>query len=235
MRACILQHVPFEGPAYIGRWLEQKRADASTIHLYRGDALPCPDDFDLLVVMGGPMSVHDVERYPWLADEQALIRDAMRAGRTVLGICLGAQLIARALDGNVRPASEREIGWFDVRRDAQSDPENMFDLPDVFPALHWHGELCELPPGCVRLASTEACANQMFSLGENVLGIQCHLEFDMDSVRKLAGNCPEDLAPGTFVQTESRILADASRFTDAHRLMDSILDRLVPTAVLARA
>lgn len=235
MRARILQHVPFEGPAHVGRWLAERGADTATIHGYRGDALPDPSEFDLLVVLGGPMSVNDVDRYPWLAEEQALILDTIEAGRAILGICLGAQLIARALGAEVGPASEREIGWFDVRRDPESDPDNRFGLPDRFPALHWHGEECELPPGCVRLASTDVCANQMFCLGAKVLAIQFHLEFEMASVRDLAINCPSDLAPGAFVQPEARILADAARFADAHRMMDSLLGQLTNTVVAATA
>jgi GMP synthase-like glutamine amidotransferase len=227
MRACILQHVPFEGPAYIGRWLLEHDVSRGTVRLYRDEELPSPEDFDLLVVLGGPMSVNDVERYPWLRRETALIAQAIEAGRGVLGVCLGAQLIAPALGARVGPGPEREIGWFVVRRDRKSDPENAFGLPDEFPALHWHGEACQLPAGCGRLASTEVCRNQVYCKGQNVLAIQCHLEFRPESVSSLADNCTGDLSPGRWVQDEARMLADETLLDSANRLMGSILDRLI--------
>jgi GMP synthase-like glutamine amidotransferase len=227
MRACILQHVHFEGPAYIARWLRDHDVSYHTVHLYRDEDLPSPEDFDLLVVLGGPMSVNDLEQYPWLRGETVLIAQAIEAGRVVLGVCLGAQLIARALGARVGPGPDREVGWFDVRRDRESDPDNTFGLPEEFPALHWHGEVCELPAGCRRLASTDICRNQMFCKGTNVLAIQCHLEFRPESVARLAQNCPADLLPGRWVQDEARMLAEEALFESANRRMRTILDRLV--------
>src|SRR5690606_28541209 len=124
MRVAILQHVAFEGPAQIGLWLDERGLQARVYQLYAGDALPALDDFDLLLVLGGPMSVHDEAEYPWLAAEKHLLRAALAAGKRALGICLGGQLLAEALGAGVRVAEQAEIGWHLIEQhpDARRSP-----------------------------------------------------------------------------------------------------------------
>src|SRR5271165_3985143 len=112
MRLHALQHVPFEGPAAIADWAAAQGVSMTVAHLYRGDALPSLSDFDMLAVMGGPMSVNDSSHYTWLDPEIAFMRAAIGAGKAVLGICLGAQMIAKALGARVYPGAQKEIGWF---------------------------------------------------------------------------------------------------------------------------
>ena len=144
MRIAVLQHVPFEGPAAIADWAAARGDRIAVAHLYRGDPLPALADFDMLTVMGGPMSVNDEAKYAWLAPEIALVREAIGAGKIVLGVCLGAQIIAKSLGAKVYAAGQKEIGWFEVKRTETEHP--IFEgLPAAFPVFHWHGETFDLP------------------------------------------------------------------------------------------
>jgi GMP synthase-like glutamine amidotransferase len=177
--------------------------------------------------MGGPMSVHDLDRHPWLAAEQRLITQAIGAGKTVLGVCLGAQLIALAMGARVYRAPEREIGWFPI----ESLPvttggpfAELFSLAhDVF---HWHGETFDLPAGAIPLARSTACTNQAFAVGDRVVAFQFHLEMTPEGARALIDHCPEDLAPGRWVQPPASMLEDERRFDRAHALMRRALEAL---------
>jgi GMP synthase-like glutamine amidotransferase len=222
-----LQHVPFEELGAIGQWLAARGAHVTATRCHAGEDFPALDDFDWLVVMGGPMSVHDRDRYPWLTAEQRLIAQAIAAGKTVLGICLGAQLIAQALGARVFRAPEREIGWFPIAPVAAPAGHPFADLflrpGDVF---HWHGETFDLPAGAVPLARSTACANQAFAVGSRVLALQFHLEMTPEGARALIDHCPHDLAPGPWVESPVAMLADEHRFRDSHENMARALEAL---------
>ncbi len=223
VRACILQHAPFEGPGAIARWLRGQQAEVLGVHLYAGQSLPAPYGFDLVVVMGGPMSVHDEGLYPWLAEEKRFIRRAVEAGVRVLGVCLGAQLTANALGAAVYPAPHREIGWFPV---TGREVSGCFAFPHQFMTFHWHGETFDLPPGAELLASTEACPHQAFEIGGQVLGLQFHLEVSAEDVALLARACTADLVPGPYVQTVDELMGTPELYAEAHGLMDRVLTYL---------
>ncbi|MCC5812864.1 MAG: type 1 glutamine amidotransferase [Ectothiorhodospiraceae bacterium] len=205
MRAHYLQHVPFEGLGSIEPWLAAAGYEISCSRLFESPELPPLDAPDFLVVMGGPMSVNDEREHAWLAAEKRFIRHVIASGRPVLGICLGAQLIASALGARVTPNSEPEIGWFPVQGTMAS--EDMFRFPEEMAAFHWHGETFELPPGAVRLARSEACENQAFQLGSNVIGLQFHLETTPASARDIVLHCGDELCQAPFVQSRSDILS----------------------------
>lgn len=226
MRACVLQHVPFEGPGTIQPFLADRRIDATTVHLYRGDALPAPADFDLLVVMGGPMSVHDEREHRWLIDEKRLIEAALQADRRILGICLGAQLIADVLGSTVEPMGYREIGWFPVDLASTAPAWIARALGERFTPLHWHGDTFTLPVGAVQIGSSAACAQQGFVYGDRIVGLQFHLEFTPDSVHRLIANAADELDDSRWVQTPEQLLDSGDRFAAAHRKLDDLLDRL---------
>ena len=226
MRAHYLQHVPFEGPGSIDAWLREAGYAVTATRLYASEALPAIDDLDFLVIMGGPMSVNDEEAYPWLAEEKAFIASAVRSGLPVLGVCLGAQLIVSALGGRVYPNSEKEIGWFSVQGASVSGAK-CFAFPPAAEVFHWHGETFDLPPGAVRLASSEACANQAFQIGDRVMGLQFHLESTPHSAREIVANCRDELVPGRYVQSEQEILAATpERYRAINRLMSEVLSHL---------
>jgi GMP synthase-like glutamine amidotransferase len=230
VRVHCLQHVPFEGLAQLGAWLEARGWSARTTPLWEGAPLPAPEAFDWLIVLGGPMSVHDEAEHPWLAAEKRLIGAALEREKTVLGICLGAQLIASALGAPVRRAPEREVGWFPVERVGD---DAAWPLPPAAEVFHWHGETFELPAGARHLARSAGCPNQAFALGERVLALQFHLETTPEAARALIAHCPGDLCPGRFVQDASEMLREPVRFERLHTLLEALLEPLARRAAAA--
>jgi GMP synthase-like glutamine amidotransferase len=220
-----LQHAPFEGLGSIEEWLTARGAVLSATRFFQHQGLPRPHDVDWVIAMGGPMSVNDEARLPWLAAEKRFLREAIDAGRTVLGVCLGAQLIASALGAPVCAAEHREVGWFPVERVEGGETAPRI-LPERFTAFHWHGETFRVPRGALRLARSAGCENQAFAVGRRVLGIQFHLEVTPNSARTLCDKCPADLAPGPYVQPAQEIREAAEAFRAANRLMAGILDTL---------
>lgn len=222
MRLHCLEHVPFEGLGYIEEWARFRKFEISSTRLYAVEPLPAVDAFDWLVIMGGPMGIHDHDEHPWLADEKSLIKKAIEGGRTVVGICLGAQLIANALGARVYPGEHKEIGWYPIRRDA--------DAPEWFPAeitvFHWHGDTFELPDEAIRLASSDACKNQGFIYGDRILALQFHMESTHESVEALIENCADELADGPFIQTEMQIRSSYDELTTINVALSRILDEL---------
>ena len=226
MRVHYLQHVPFEGLGSIEGWLKSRRAVISVSRLYENAPLPKPDAFDWLIAMGGPMSVNDEQVYPWLHPEKRLIADAIARDMVVLGICLGAQLIASALGSSVYRNKEREIGWVPIERIAAVESTVASVFPDRCEVFHWHGETFDLPPGAVRIARSAGCENQAFLIGERVVGLQFHLETTPSSAEALVTHCREEIVPGRFIQTEREILGSPDRFERINKIMSDLLDCL---------
>ena len=177
----------------------------------------------MLTVMGGPMSANDEARLGWLGPEIAMVREAIAADKTVLGICLGAQIIAKALGARVYLGSAKEIGWFPVQRTG-SHP--FFDgIPDSFTPFHWHGETFDLPCEAILLAKSEITKTQAFAVGQRVLGLQFHLEATEESVRALLKSAHE-IGHGAFEQRPGVILASLEHCASLRPLLDTVLDRL---------
>jgi len=227
MRAHYLQHVPFEGPGSIETWLQNAGYKITGTKFHESSELPSPNEIDLLVVMGGPMSVNDEDKYPWLALEKELVRKVIESGKPVLGICLGAQLIANAMGGHVYPNSVKEIGWFPVRSVA-TDTNAAFVFPESTKVFHWHGETFSLPPGAIRIAESDGCENQAFQIGRSVIGLQFHLETTPESARELVANCRDELIPSRYVQGEGEILSKGlESYSSINRLMGDVLSYLL--------
>ncbi|MES3008537.1 MAG: type 1 glutamine amidotransferase [Pseudomonadota bacterium] len=232
MKAHIFQHVPFEGPGSIASWLEAKNAQVGLTRFYANDAIPALNEVDLLVIMGGPMSVNDEATLPWLRDEKRFIAEAIAAGKAVIGICLGSQLIASALGARVYPGLHKEIGWFDiVARPVVShgrEDKRLFQLPESTRVFHWHGETFTLPEDATRLAGSAACALQVFQIGTRVLGLQCHLETTPDSADAILTHCREELEAAQsspHVQSEQDIRAEPlSTYQHMNAVLDQMLD-----------
>ncbi len=227
MNIHFLQHVPFEGLASIRGWIERGDHQVSCTRLYAGDALPRPDSLDLLIVMGGPMGVHDVDQYPWLTAEKNFLRAVIAADKRILGICLGAQLLADVLGARVYPNGQKEIGWFPLTRAAMEESSALGRLlPAEFNAYHWHGDTFELPPGAVHLAQTGVCRQQAFALNDRILGLQFHLETTPESARELIEHCGDELIEAPTIQSAEAMLADDGRFQQLNQLMFVLLDGL---------
>jgi len=226
MRLNCFQHVPFEDAAQIGAWAARRGHSLATTHLYRGDALPAHDSYDMLLVMGGPMNIYEHGKYPWLVAEKKFIREAIDAGKAVLGACLGGQLVADVLGGPVTRNRAREIGWHPVRlRPEAAQCGLLSGWPAEFTPLSWHGDAFAIPPGALRLASSEACATQAFAYGDRVVGFQFHVEYQADSIRAMLAECADELADGgPFVQAPEEILAGLPKLEQAHALLESMLE-----------
>jgi GMP synthase-like glutamine amidotransferase len=226
MRTAVLQHVPFEGLGSIGDWLAA-RADARVtfVRLFQGEALPPADSADLVIALGGPMSVNDEALYPWLRDEKRFLAEAVGSGTPVLGICLGAQLIASALGARVYPGPAKEIGWFPVF--AEPAQAGAFRFPAETTVFHWHGETFDLPAGALHLASSAVCRHQAFQVGPRAIGLQFHLETTPASAEAMLDHCADELVPQPFIQSEQELRrAPAARYAAVNALMADILDYL---------
>jgi GMP synthase-like glutamine amidotransferase len=206
----LVQHVAFEGPGAIAGAIADTGADLTVLRMDRDDTLPFPEamaDVAGLVVMGGPMSVHD--DLPWLADERALLRGAVEAGRPVLGVCLGAQQLAAALGASVREGPAPEWGVGEVHLTAEADRDPVFGpAPTPLPCMHWHGDTFALPEGAVPLAGNGAYENQAFRFGERAYGLQFHVEVTASLVAHWGPHLP----PGVFLRESD--VAHVSRAGD---------------------
>lgn len=228
MRVHYLQHVPFEDPGAVTFWAKDGKHEISATHLYADETPPRPDAYDMLIVLGGPMSVHDEETHPWLAVEKAALKDALDAGGPVLGICLGAQLLAHVLGADISKSPEPERGWFDVALadEAKSLPL-LKDIPETFPAYHWHGETFDIPDGAVRLGGSPACANQGFIWKDRVAALQFHLETMPANMMKLLKHRRGEMDGGReYVQTTRQMHDGRANFKKIKEINSTLLDNL---------
>jgi GMP synthase-like glutamine amidotransferase len=232
MQLHVLQHVVFEGPAHITRWAEQRGHRLSFTRFYAGDPLPFPDVVEGVVVMGGPMGVYEEARFPWLRDEKKFLEAVLNSGKPVVGVCLGAQLLADVLGGRVYPGSQPEIGWFPVRCTPQGRQHPLLvGVPDELTVFHWHGDTFDLPPGAVHLMESAAYAHQAFCWNDQALGLQFHLEMTPESVATLLRAASAELEVARkrspYVQPVEALLAYAhDAYKPLHRILEQLLDRL---------
>ena len=222
--AC-LQHVPFEDLGNIARWAEARDFRIDVHRLFAADPLPRAAELDWLVVMGGPMGVHDERDHPWLPRERELIGEAIARGKTVLGVCLGAQQLAAALGAPVYTHRVKEIGWFPIEGVASTGP-----FADLFAGtsevFHFHGDTFDLPAGSVHLARSAACESQAFAYGERVLGLQFHLEMTRANVERICVECAAEFTPGRFIQRPEGIVSNDRNYTRLEGELARVLDRL---------
>jgi GMP synthase-like glutamine amidotransferase len=216
----VIQHVAHEGPGSVAQAVARSGRALQVVRVHAGDPVPAADavsDMAGLVVLGGPMSVHD--DLPWLAEERALVRAAAATGLPVLGICLGAQQLALALGGEVRRGPAPEWGVGEVHLTAAAVGDAVFGAaPSPLPCVHWHGDTFSLPPGAVHLARSDAYENQAFRVGPRSYGLQFHVEV----TAALAGHWGPHLPPGVFIR--------ASDVAHVARAGDGIVRRMVALA-----
>jgi GMP synthase-like glutamine amidotransferase len=227
-----LQHVPFEGPAEIATWAAARGHALEVVPLYE-PGHSHPPLADMLVVMGGPMSVHDEEEHAFLAPERRYIGAAVDAGAPVLGVCLGAQLLADVLGADVIRGEHVEIGWYPVSRTPAGDRCPVLGhLPQIMSVLHWHSDVFGIPSRAVHAYASEACQNQAFSFdGGRVVGLQFHLEQSPESLRELAEAAADDIVDGPWIQSVDTMLADPDLFKAANEALFTLLDAMSATRV----
>ena len=225
MRIHSLQHVPFEDIGSMASDFQARAYSVTTTHWYRGDSAPDLNSFDALIVMGGPMGIYDEAIYAWLADEKTLIKQAIDAGKIVLGICLGAQLIADVLGGKVTRNAHKEIGWLplSIQPDASDHPiaHILAKYPEVF---HWHGDTFAIPAGALHIARTEGCLNQAYVYKNHVYGFQFHLETTPTSAQALIENCADDIDGSGYTQSAASMLASPQKFNRINQAMSEVID-----------
>jgi GMP synthase (glutamine-hydrolysing) len=236
-RAVILQHTPTEGPGRVAELLTARGVALDVRHLYRGDDVPAHVGVgEVVVAMGGPMGLGDVgdARYPFLAPEIAFLREAVARDRPVLGICLGAQLLAAAAGARVYPntrraadgtvVAAREVGWGPVDfLDVAREPA-LAGLRSRELVLHWHGDTFDLPRGAMPLASTPTCRNQAFRLGWRHFALQFHCELSADDVATWVREDADYVREANGDDGGARILADTERyFGEAQPVWDRLL------------
>ena len=225
------QHVAYEGLGTIAAWANAAGHRVRTTRLFDGEPVRPVDDADLLVVMGGPMNVHEEDRHPWLTHEKRAIERAIAGGKRVLGVCLGAQLVADALGARVYRNAVREIGWYPVETTAQARSTRLFaGFPARLCAFHWHGDTFDIPAGALHVARSAGCEHQAFVYGEGVVGLQFHLETTRDDVQGLIENGADELNDelngGPYVQAPAAMLEDPGRFDLIASTMRELLERL---------
>lgn len=226
MRLHVIQHVDFEGPGLIAEWAVESGHSLDTT-LALTEEFPALTEFDWLVVMGGPMEADDDDESPWLPAERAFIASAVDAGKLVLGVCLGAQLVAAAIGGRVKRNTEPEIGWFPVRLTAEGARSRVFGvLPDEFVPASWHGDTFDLPLGVDSAAASAVTANQAFEYEDRVWGLQFHLEWDAAALADLMSRCGDDLDSGPWVQSAEAILGRPELLAESRELLYQLLDAM---------
>lgn len=221
MKVLIVQHVAFESPGYFIDLFRNCKADIRFLNQFERKA-EYDTGFDILLIMGGPMNIYEEDIYPWLKEEKKLIQTAIKENKVVVGVCLGAQLIADALGKKVYRNNCREIGWFPVQK---SNHEILNFLPDFATVFHWHGETFDLPENCISFYRSDVTENQAFLYDKRVLALQFHLEMLPEGGRLLCKYCDNELDGTDYVMNPSEIEDGFGRYSYSnHKMLKNLMN-----------
>lgn len=227
MKIHSFHHVPYERLGCIEDWIDQKKFESAKTNFYEEYHFPDLNDFDILIIMGGPMSVNNENKFPWLSEEKQFIKKAIDADKVILGICLGSQLIAQVLGVKVFQNKNKEIGWFKITRENITNNDSAFNIiPDNQIVFQWHGDTFEIPDGAVKTFGSEACTNQAFIYREKIFALQFHLEITETGLIDLINHNRNELVTSNFIQTENDILDKALNCQETNKLMFEFLDQI---------
>lgn len=208
MNILFVLHAPFERPGFIETWAKKHNYKTQEVSPYKNEKCPDINEFDFLVVMGGPQSTLSIDKAPYLHDEIDLIKRAIKANKRILGVCLGAQLLAEALGAKTECSPNREIGMYQIEllEAAQDDPV-FGSFPSKFNMMHWHSDMPGIADGAILLAKSEGCPRQAFRYGDRIYGFQCHFELTKELVNEMIEHCGNDLKPDTYVMAPKELMS----------------------------
>lgn len=207
MKIHVIKHAAFENLGTIRAWAEEHQHTLTQTHTYRDEILPPVDSFDFLILMGGPQSPRETEASPYLLDEIALIKKAVDKNKSILGICLGAQLIGEALGAKTEKSPHKEIGFHPVTLLEKAETDPIFSkFSSEFDVMHWHNDMPGLPKDAVLLAKSEGCPRQAFRVGDRIYGLQFHMESTYSLIEGMIKHCARDFAPGKYIRSPEEIL-----------------------------
>lgn len=225
MNILFITHASFEKAGSIELWAKKNNHITREVKPYAGETLPAIDDYDMLIVMGGPQSPIKIEKSPYLKDEIELIKQALNKKKKIIGVCLGAQLIAEALGAKTERSPNKEIGMYPVELigDVGNDPV-FKNFPSKFDVMHWHSDMPGLIDDIELLAKSEGCPRQIFRFGDRVYGFQCHFELTKELVENMVEHCGGDLKAGKYVMTSQELMS--LDYSKINAQMDEVLDYL---------
>ncbi|MFC1728880.1 type 1 glutamine amidotransferase [candidate division KSB1 bacterium] len=241
IRVHYLQHDDFVRPAETDTWARQKGHPVTRSKLlpdrdglrHEANTFPDPASFDLLIIFGGTMSTYDDKEFRWLTNEKKFVERTVQSGKAVYGICMGAQMLAAVLGANVYRNRYKEVGWHEVTLTPEAARSQVFGiLPDRFMAMHWHGDVFDIPRDCTRIAFSEATPNQAFEYDSRIFATQFHPEYNLQSVEEGIQYTPEDLNCSAYAQSAEEILKNRHYFPAMHEKLFTILDG-IETVVLS--
>jgi GMP synthase-like glutamine amidotransferase len=229
MRVHFIQHVPFENPGTLLQWVKKKEYQIHVTRVFNDEPFPAADSYNLLIIMGGPMGLHQEKKFKWMTAEKNCIEEAIREKKWVLGICLGAQLIASVLGAGVFAHVEQEIGWWPIYASTNHPLSNL--LTPNFHAFHWHGDTFDLPHMAQQLFYSNACSQQGFIYDNHVLALQFHPEIEMHLLLQMLQHGKHELTNTSYVQSEHLIIKQTEKFLpDQFPFLQELMDRFLISA-----
>ena len=222
LRAACIKHVPFEGPGHVEDWLSKNNIPLDIYEVYETKEFPSPDVYDILIIMGGPMSVND-EDIDFIKKESDFLKKNIHHFNKVIGFCLGAQFIAKSLDSKIYQGEKKEIGWYEV----SSKSEKFNNIPAQFTSFHWHGETFDLPENAELIFSSQSTPNQGF-VYKNCLAFQFHPEIKEESIAKLAQHCANELEEeGEFIMSYEEMKDQTELIKSNNNIIGTVLDQFI--------
>lgn len=226
MKIHVFQHSALNTLGSIEEYARTRNYPLESTRFYKTANPPALDSFDLLIIMGGPMGIFDYKENPWLRDEKAFIKKAIDSGKSVLGICLGAQMLADVLGAHVYENRHKEMGWFPIRAVAVGDkPEFLKGLPEEIMVFHWHARTFDIPAGATHLYRSGGCENQGFIYGDRVVALQFHPEATDERIKTMIGRFGLEIGGGPFVQHKEEMIGREKYLTGTKEFMFMVLDK----------